>query len=86
MDKKQEQLDCRQKSLEFFIENNQLKILSNFHPIWECDSILALMDTVLDKNQELYNIVKKDYYKIIPNLEKTALLFNVIFVIRSTII
>ncbi len=42
----------------------QLKILSNLHPNWEHDPILALMDTILSKNQELYNIVKKDYLKV----------------------
>jgi len=42
----------------------QLKILSNLHPNWERDPILALMDTILSNNLGLYDIVKKDYLKV----------------------
>ena len=65
MDKKSKIVGLISKKIkEFLMKTAQLKILSNLHHNWERDPILALMDTVLSKNQELYNIVKKDYLQV----------------------
>ena len=64
MDKKSRIVGLSSKKLGVLMKTAQLKILSNLHPDWEHNPILALMDTVLDKNQGLYDIVKKDYLQV----------------------
>ena len=57
-------MDCHQKKLGVFNENSPTENIIESPSQLGTQPDFALMDTVLDKNPGLYDIVKKDYLQV----------------------